>query len=81
MTDSGTVEERLLSDNMKISLRNMIKTFDGLIKEAKNYDQLEDNIKHMEETDENFHKFVSVDNSKSGLLDLLFHLDTIWLSQ
>jgi hypothetical protein len=56
MTDNGSVEERLHSENVKINLRNLIKSFDSYIKEAKNYDQLEENLKHMEETDENFHK-------------------------
>jgi hypothetical protein len=58
MAETGSVEERLLSENIKINLRNIIKSFDTYIKEAKNYDQLEDNLKRMEETDENFHKFV-----------------------
>lgn len=57
MTDNESVEERLMPENVKISLRNMIKSFDSYIKEAKTYDQLEENLKHMEETDENFHKY------------------------
>lgn len=60
MADAGSVEERLLTDNIKMSLRNMFKSFDTYIKEAKDYDQLEENLKHMEETDENFHKFVNL---------------------
>ena len=57
MSNIRPVEERLLGENVKISLRNMIKSFDSYIKEAKTYDQLEENLKHMEETDENFHKY------------------------
>jgi len=56
MAESDAAEDGLLSDKLKFSLRNMVKSFDTYIKEAKNYEQLEESIKHMEETDENFHK-------------------------
>ncbi len=54
--------ENLNSDEVKLrnSLRKMIKSFETLIKETDEFEQLEDNLKHMEETDENFHKLVSV---------------------
>ena len=50
------VDDGLLSDKLRGSLKIMVKSFDSYIKEAKNYEQLEESIKHMEETDENFHK-------------------------
>ena len=51
-------ENKMTSEKLRINLRKMIKSFDNFIKDASDYDQLEDNLKHMEETDENFHKFV-----------------------
>lgn len=49
-------ENKMTSEKLRINLRKMIKSFDNFIKDANDYDQLEDNLKHMEETDENFHK-------------------------
>jgi hypothetical protein len=57
MAESLNNEEKMNSDKLRNSLRKMIKSFDSYIKEAKNFEQLEDNLKHMEETDENFHKY------------------------
>jgi hypothetical protein len=57
MAESSNNEEKMNSDKLRNSLRKMIKSFDSYIKEAKNFEQLEDNLKHMEETDENFHKY------------------------
>jgi hypothetical protein len=50
--------ENVNAEDIKLrnSLRKMIKSFDSYIKETDDYEQLEDNLKHMEETDENFHK-------------------------
>lgn len=50
-------ENKLINEKLRINLRKMIKSFDNYIKDASDYDQLEDNLKHMEETDENFHKY------------------------
>ena len=52
-------ENKMANEKLRINLRKMIKSFDNYIKDASDYDQLEDNLKHMEETDENFHKFVT----------------------
>lgn len=50
------MEGKNLDEKVKNSLRKMIRSCDNYIKEAKNLEQLEDNLKHMEETDESFHK-------------------------
>jgi hypothetical protein len=52
--------ENLNSEEIKLrnNLKKMIRSFDSYIKEADDYEQLEDNLKHMEETDENFHKLI-----------------------
>lgn len=52
-------EEKNFNETLKSSLRKMIKSCDTYIKEAKNMEQLQDNLKHMEEIDENFHKLYS----------------------
>ena len=49
-------EDNKSVEKLKMNLRKMIRSFDNYIKDADDYEQLEDNIKHMEETDENFHK-------------------------
>jgi predicted patatin/cPLA2 family phospholipase len=73
---AANLEEKNFNERMRLSLRKMIKSCDNYIKEAKNYDQLQDNLIHMEETDENFHKYELVemlsdklDTSLGGLID------------
>ena len=56
MAESLNIEDKLINEKTRIYLRKMIKSFSGYIKDADDYEQLEENIKHMEETDENFHK-------------------------
>lgn len=56
-TVTNNEENKLMNEKLRINLRKMIKSFDNYIKDASDYDQLEDNLKHMEETDENFHKY------------------------
>ncbi len=48
-------------EQLRLSLRKMVSRFGDYIKEVDDYEQLEDNLKHMEETDENFHKYDLVD--------------------
>ncbi|CAF0787645.1 unnamed protein product, partial [Brachionus calyciflorus] len=50
-------EEKAQNERIRNGLRKMIKSFDNYIKEASDFEQLEDNLKHMEETDENFHRY------------------------
>jgi hypothetical protein len=50
-------DEKIVNDKLKVGLKKMIKSFESYIKEAVDIEQLEDNLKHMEETDEKFHKF------------------------
>ncbi len=52
------IDGKNFDERLKNSLRKMIRSCDNYIKEARNLEQLEDNLKHMEETDENFHRFV-----------------------
>ncbi len=47
---------KIFNEKLQANLRKMIKSFGNYIKDVEDYDQLEDNLKHMEETDENFHK-------------------------
>lgn len=56
MAENANTEEKVINEKVKNGLRKMIKQFDSYMKEATDYDQLEDNLKHMEETDENFHR-------------------------
>ena len=58
MAESSNNEEKMNHEKLRNNLRKMIKSFDNYIKEAKDFEQLEDNLKHMEETDENFHKLI-----------------------
>ena len=53
----GGKDDKMISEKFKIGLRKMIKSFDKYIKEAADFEQLEENLKHMEETDERFHKY------------------------
>jgi hypothetical protein len=59
MAESSNKNEdnKMTNEKLRINLRKMVKSFDNYIKDANDYDQLEDNLKHMEETDENFHKY------------------------
>lgn len=73
-------ENKMANEKLRINLRKMIKSFDNYIKDASDYDQLEDNLKHMEETDENFHKFVTFNflNQKlAKILNLKLNKDMI----
>lgn len=69
-SDMKNTDERLQIDNIKITLRNMIKSFEYYAREAKNYEQLEESLKHMEETDENFHKYELVEDLNEKLENL-----------
>jgi hypothetical protein len=53
-----TFEEKSVNEKLKVGLKKMVKSFESYIKEANEIEQLEDNLKHMEETDEQFHKLV-----------------------
>ena len=50
-------DEKMSNEQLRNSLRKMIKSFDSYIKETDDYEQLKDNLKHMEETDEHFHRW------------------------
>jgi hypothetical protein len=56
-SQKSLLDDKLMNEKLKTSLRKMIKSFDNYIKDASNFEQLEDNLKHMEETDEKFHKY------------------------
>jgi hypothetical protein len=56
MTESSNNEEKNFNEKLQINLRKMIKSFGNYIRDVDEYEQLEDNLKHMEETDEKFHK-------------------------
>lgn len=56
MSDSGSAEEKVQSERIRNGLRKIIKSFDNYIRDASFSEQLEDNLKHMEETDGNFHR-------------------------
>ncbi len=58
----NTDEQIAATENLRLNLRKMIKTFSDYIKEVDDYQQLEENLKHMEETDENFHKYDLVED-------------------
>lgn len=49
-------DEQIVNEHLRLSLRKMVRSFGDYIKDVDDYEQLEDNLKHMEETDENFHK-------------------------
>lgn len=66
---ADNADERIANEKLRLSLRKMIKSFDSYIKEASNFEQLEDNLKHMEETDEKFHKYVISKYSIPGLIN------------
>lgn len=52
------IDEKNFDERLKNGLRKMVRSCDNCIKEAaKNFEQLDENLKHMEETDENFHKY------------------------
>lgn len=57
MAENALAEEKVVNERIKNGLRKIIKSFDSYIKETSEQDQLEDNLKHMEETDENFHRY------------------------
>lgn len=57
MAENAASEEKTQSERIRNGLRKMIKSFDNYIKEANDFEQLEDNLKHMEETDGNFHRY------------------------
>ena len=71
------MEGKNLDEKLKNSLRKMIRSCDNYIKEARNLEQLEDNLKHMEETDENFHKSEFIANNNIVLINPLtfFYID------
>lgn len=56
MTEYVNNDEQIVNEKLRLNLRKMVKSFSEYIKDADDYEQLEDNLKHMEETDENFHK-------------------------
>lgn len=50
------IDTKNFDDRLKSNIQKMVCSYNMYIKEAKNMEQLEDNLKHMEETDENFHE-------------------------
>ena len=79
MADNSSISgnnDKILNEKLKNNLKKMIRSFDSYIVEAKEYDQLEENLKHMSEVDENFHKYElveyltdRVDTLLGGLID------------
>jgi hypothetical protein len=56
MAEVSSNEEKIFNEKLRNSLRKLIKSL-NLIREANDFEELKDNLKHMEETDENFHKY------------------------
>lgn len=50
------MEEKNFDERLKSAIRKMIRSCNSYMKDAKNIDQLEENLKHMEETDEHFYE-------------------------
>ena len=61
MSEYVNNDEQIVNEKLRLNLRKMVKSFSEYIKDADDYEQLEDNLKHMEETDENFHKYDMVE--------------------
>jgi hypothetical protein len=75
---ADTSEEKSVNEKLKIGLKKMIKSFESYIKEENDLEQLEDNLKHMEETDEKFHKLVFL-NLTSTNIDFIKYSKTLWV--
>lgn len=50
----------LEGEELLVSLRQLIQSFEPHIREAGSADQAEDTLLHLEENDENFHKYVYI---------------------
>ena len=56
--DMSTVTDHLEGEELVASLKQLVISFCPYIKESGSVEQAEDSIVHMEENNENFHRFV-----------------------